>query len=126
MDAPTRVPFPLSMRDCHSKADIIRGLLLLLCLVLATSEVLGKLVASRDPRNGVLDAELVVIVSHVAVDGFQVQEVFLGNANNGDSIELPGFRLFTPQREGPDIVEPITANTRILLFLRHKKDGSAE
>ena len=31
-----------------------------------------------------------------------------------------------PQREGPNIVEPITANTRILLFLQHKKDRSAE
>jgi len=72
-----------------------------------------------------LDAELVVIVSQRSPRSFRVEEVFLGNARSGDSIELPGFRLFTAQQYGPDIVEPITPDTRVLLLLRHKKDTPA-
>lgn len=66
-----------------------------------------------------------VIVSQESPGSFRVKEAFLGSANSGDSIELPGFRLFTYQRYGPDIVEPITPDTRILLFLRHKKEMPA-
>jgi hypothetical protein len=100
----------------------IRALLLLSCLLLASTASFAKLVAGPDFRNGILDAKLVVIIFQQSTDSFRVEEVFLGNANKGDSIELPGFRLFTEQQYGPDIVEPITPDTRILLFLHHKKD----
>jgi len=49
--------------------------------------------------------------------------VFLGDQNAGDVIKLPGFKLYTVQMHGPDLVEPITPDTRILLFLRSKEDG---
>jgi hypothetical protein len=124
-DAPTGVPFcsPMSIRG--SSTQTIRALLLLCCSLLAGTDSFAKLVARRDFRDGVLDAELVVIVLQQSPDTFLVEEVFLGNIGNGDSIEVPGFRLFTEQRYGPDIVEPITSNTRILLFLHHKKDAPA-
>jgi hypothetical protein len=105
-----------------SLGGTIRALLLLCCLLLASTASFAKLVAGRDFRNGILDAELVVIVLQQSPDSFRVEEVFLGNANKGDSIQLSGFRLFTEQQYGPDIVEPITSDTRILLFLHHKKD----
>src|SRR5262249_18416229 len=41
----------------------------------------------------------------------------------GSAIKLPGFRLYTIQEYGPELVEPMTPDTRILLFLRSKKDG---
>jgi hypothetical protein len=105
-----------------SLGGAVRAILLLCCLLLVSAASFAKLVARRDFRDGILDAELVVIVLHQSADSFRVEEVFLGNANKGDSIELPGFRLFTEQQYGPDIVEPITSDTRILLFLHHKKD----
>jgi hypothetical protein len=106
----------------HSLAGTIRALLLLCSLLFASTVSFAKLVSGRDYRNGIWDAELVVIVSQESPNSFRVGEVFLGNANKGNSLELPGFRLFTEQQYGPDIVEPITSDTRILLFLRHKKD----
>ena len=113
------------MSDHRSVGRPIRALLVLCCLLVCSRVSFAKLVAARDYRNGILDAELVVIVSQESPSSFRVQEEFLGSANKGDFIELPGFRLFTEQQYGPDIVEPITPNTRILLFLRHKKDMSA-
>jgi hypothetical protein len=104
---------------------MVRALLLLCCFFPASINCFAKLTTRPDYRNGILDAELVIIVLQHSPDGFRVGEVFLGNANKGDSIELPGFRLFTEQRYGPDIAEPITADTRVLLFLHHKKDAPA-
>ena len=89
-----------------SLGGTIRALLLLCCLLLASTASFAKLVAGRDFRNGILDAELVVIVLQQSPDSFRVEEVFLGNANKGDSIQLSGFRLFTEQQYGPDIVDP--------------------
>lgn len=105
-----------------SFGETIRAVTLLCCLLLVGTTSFAKLVAGPNFRNGILDAELVVIVLQQSPDSFRVEEVFLGNANKGDSIELPGFRLFTEQQYGPDVVEPITSDTRILLFLHHKKD----
>jgi hypothetical protein len=113
------------MGSHRSLGGTIRALLLLCSLLLAGAASFAKLVAGRDFRNGILDAELVVLVLQQSPDSFRVEEVFLGNASNGDSIELPGFTLFTEQQYGPDVREPITSNTRILLFLRHKKDTPA-
>jgi hypothetical protein len=113
------------MRSHWSLDETIRAILLLCCLLLASTGSYAKLVPGRDFRNGILDAELVVIVLRQSPNSFKVEEVFLGNASIGDSIELQGFRLLTEQQYGPDIIEPITANTRILLFLHHKKDAPA-
>lgn len=113
------------MGDHRSLGGRPRALLVLCCLLLSSSVSLAKLVPARDYRNGILDAELVVIVSQESPSSFRVEQTFLGSANSGDSIELPGFRLFTYQQYGPDIVEPITPDTRILLFLRHNKEMPA-
>lgn len=113
------------MGDHRSLGGRPRALLVLCCLLLSSSVSFAKLVPARDYRNGILDAELVVIVSRESPSSFRVEQAFLGSANSGDSIELPGFRLFTFQQYGPDIVEPITPDTRILLFLRHNKEMPA-
>lgn len=113
------------MGDHRSLGGRPRALLVLCCLLLSSSVSFAKLVPARDYRNGILDAELVVIVSQESPSSFRVEQAFLGSANSGDSIELPGFRLFTFQQYGPDIVEPITPDTRILLFLRHNKEMPA-
>jgi hypothetical protein len=113
------------MSDRRSVGRPVRALLVLSCLLLSSTVSLAKLVPAGDYRNGILDAELVVIVSQESPGNFRVEEAFLGSGNNGDAIELPGFRLFTEQECGPDIVEPVTSDTRILLFLRHKKDRPA-
>jgi len=101
-------------------------MLLVLCgtLVLCVS-CLARLVPPHDPLNGVLDAELVVTVCRSPVDKtgklFMVTGVFWGDAQYGDSIDLGDFKLRIPQREGDDIVEPITAETAILLYLQRSK-----
>jgi hypothetical protein len=102
-----------------------RVLLVLCCLLLPGEATGGKLVPRRDFRDGILDAELVVIALQQSPGRFQVEEVFLGNASNGDPLELPGFQLATAQEYGPDILDPISSETRILLFLHHKKDSQA-
>lgn len=71
---------------------------------------------------GILDADLVCIVSPKAPGVFNVDEVFLATGSAPESIRLPGFQLATQQQYGPDIVEPITADTRILMYLRHNID----
>jgi hypothetical protein len=113
------------MRSHCNLSGTIRALLFLCCLFPASINCFAKLTTRPDYRNGILDAELVVIVLQHSPGSFRVEEVFLGNANKGDSIELPGFRLFTEQQYGPDIVEPITLDTRVLVFLHHKKDAPA-
>lgn len=79
----------------------------------------AKLVAPRNTLDGVLDAELVVIVKQAGSGAFAVEEVFLGASKVGDVIALPDFKLFTPQRDGPDTVEALTEKTRVLMFLRY-------
>jgi len=78
----------------------------------------ARLVPVRDPREGVLDASVVVIVSKAGTNSFRVEEVVLGEKNVGDTISLPDFRLYTVQMDGPERVEPITPDTRVLLFLK--------
>jgi len=63
----------------------------------------------------------VAIVRQRAADEYQIEEVYWGDARVGDSISLTGFSLTTKQQYGPDIVAPISAATRILLFLQRKK-----
>jgi hypothetical protein len=105
---------------------MIRAIPILCCLLVSSTVIFAKLVAGRDYRRGILDAEFVTIVSQEIPDNFRVEEVFLGGSPTGGSIRLPGFRLVTEQQYGPDIIEPITPNTRILLYLRHKKDAPSD
>lgn len=105
------------------RTHAIRLFASLYCFSLVANSASAKLVTPRDPRDAILDAELVVIVHQQAAGEFQVDEVFLGNVTKGDSLVLPDFKLFTQQTHGPDIIDPITPDTRILLFLQHKKDA---
>lgn len=82
---------------------------------------IARTVILRDPREGILPAELVVIVQQQTPDEYEIEEVFWGKARIGDSIVLPEFKLFTMQQYGPDLVEPIVPATRILLFLQRKQ-----
>jgi hypothetical protein len=105
---------------------IIRAILVLCCLLVSNTVIFAKLLPAKDYRNGSLDAEFVTIVSQQKPNSFKIEEVFLGGAATGGPIRLPGFRLITEQQYGPDIVEPITPNTRILLYLRHEKDTPSD
>jgi hypothetical protein len=111
----------------HRKFEkTIRVVLVLWCLLASGPVVAAKLIHGSDYRNGSLDAELVVIVSRQSPGSFKIEEVFLGAGPTTRIVSLPGFRLATEQMYGPDIIEPITPNTKILLFLRHKKDAPAD
>jgi hypothetical protein len=103
-----------------SAFSTICGCLLLFLLCVESS---ARLVPKRNPREGVLDASLVSIVRPETQDWFRIEEVFLGDQSAGDSINLPGFKLYTIQEHGPELVEPMTPDTRILLFLKNKEDG---
>lgn len=83
----------------------------------ASGTAYAKLCLSPDPRGGVLDADVVVIVKQTATDSFVIEETFFGESNVGDLIHLPNFELATCQQYGPDLVEQITPDTHILLFL---------
>ena len=100
--------------------------LVLLCISLVALSASARIVPAKDPLNGVLDADLVVIVGP-ALSGnpgaFRVGEVFLGDLHVGDTIELRDFKLSIVQEYGPEKVEPITAETRILLYLQRTKDS---
>lgn len=110
----------MSSRTFRSKS-LVR-VCLVATLLLMPGSVLGKLIPLRDAREGVLDAQLVAIVSHQTQDDYEIQEVFLGDGKPGDSLHIPGFKLITLQPLGPDIIEPISPQTRILIFLKRKKD----
>jgi hypothetical protein len=86
----------------------------------------GRLVPIKDPLNGVLDAEAVVIVRPallVKPDSFEVEEVLLGSLSKREIIEVPSFKLSTTHETGPERIEPMTSGTRILLYLEHPKDS---
>ena len=93
---------------------------------LLTLGAFARIVPTKDPLDGVLDAELVVTVG-LPPSGkpgfFVIEEVFLGDLRLGDSIDLGDFKLSIPQEFGVPIVEPITSETRILLFLQKVKDS---
>jgi hypothetical protein len=112
------------MAKRHIKIGGFSFILSFLVLVGLPQTSAAKLIPLRDPRAGVLDASLVVLVKPEANDQFQIEEVYLGESNLADIINLPGFKLFTYQQYGPDIVEPTTPVTRILLFLRHTEEDT--
>src|SRR5262245_7893783 len=97
----------------------ICGFLLLFPLRINSS---ARLAPPRDPREGILDASLVSIARPETQDLFTIEEVFLGDQSAGDMIKLPAFKLYTIQESGPEVVEPMTPDTRILLFLRSKEN----
>jgi hypothetical protein len=82
----------------------------------------AKLIFIPDPRLGVLDARLIVLVKEQEKDLFTIEEVYLGERQAGDKIHLPAFKLIIERQEEPDIIEPVTSDTRILLFLQPRKD----
>jgi len=103
-----------------SAFSVICGCLLLSMIRVDSS---ARPVPQRVPREGVLDASLVSIVRPETRDRFAIEEVFLGDQSVGDVIELPGFKLYTVQEYGPELIEPMTPDTRILLFLKSKENG---
>jgi hypothetical protein len=114
-----RVPIGHSSRLAASFCGI-------LFLAFASTETtFAKLCWISDPRAGVLEAEVVAIVKQASGDFFEVQEVLLGDSKLGDIIELHDFKLATCQQYGPDLIEPIMPDTRILLFLVRKDAGWA-
>ena len=103
-----------------------RLLLLSVCIVAAIGS--ARLVPPKNSFDGVLDANIVVIVKSAPTQSssFLVDEVFLGDARVGDLIRLKDFRLETIQEDGPAKIDPITPATRILLFLRHAKNDDKD
>lgn len=75
-----------------------------------------------------LDASRVVIVRPDGTDTFRIEEILLDEAKAraqvGDVVTLPGFKLFTSQEGGPDLVTPMTAGSLILLYLKRKSPDS--
>ena len=96
--------------------------------ILVSLNAFARVVPNKDPLDGVLDAQLVVIVGP-SLSGkpgpFRIGEVFLGDLHVGDSIDLGDFKLSITQEYGPPIVEPINPTTRILLFLQKAKNSPA-
>lgn len=101
-------------------------LLIVASIALVGSDALARLVAPKNPLDSVLDAQLVVIVRQASAEQanlFEIEEVLLGDKKQGDYIDLGNIKLETIQQYGPPIIEPITPSTRILLFLRPKKES---
>jgi hypothetical protein len=94
---------------------------------LVTLSAFARIVPNKDPLDGVLDAELVVIAGP-SLSGkpgiFRIDEAFLGELHAGDSIDLGDFKLSVIQRYGPPKIEPITPATRILFFLQRAKNSA--
>ncbi|MEX1228929.1 MAG: hypothetical protein WEB58_01740 [Planctomycetaceae bacterium] len=102
--------------------DIIRSAMYAAFITLLTAVVSdARIVPPRSPRDGVLDSSLIVIVRKSDGDTFRIEDVFLGEKKVGDTINLPGFRLYTIQMYGPEQVEAFTPETRVLLFLKPRE-----
>jgi len=90
------------------------------------SAVSARVVIAKNPLDGVLDAQLVVIVrQQQASKLFEIDDVFLGDARSGDSIDLGDLELSTEQEWGPPTVDPITPDTSILLYLQRSDPAKA-
>jgi hypothetical protein len=87
----------------------------------------AKIIPRRDPLDGALDASVIVIVKQQSPGLFRVEEAFLGDIATGQSLALPGFQMVVADTSalvaGVDRVEPITENTRILIFLKPAADA---
>lgn len=104
-----------------AKARALAWISILLVPLLGSEAAFGRIVRIRNARQGVLDAEIVVIVSQPYGGDYRIDEIFLGDARVGDRLRLPDLRLFTPQQYGPDLIDPLSSSTRILLFLQRKE-----
>jgi hypothetical protein len=106
-----------------------RASLIIICVALVAVNAVARLISSKDPLDSVLDAQLVVIVRPWPVEKaqlFKIEEVFLGDKKKGDVIDLGDIQLQTIQEYGPPVVEPITADTRLLLFLQRKDESAMQ
>src|SRR5215475_5785132 len=111
----------MSVMLAETRALYVGGVLFALLLI--GDSAYARLVFPPDPREGVLDASLVLVVRQVERDTFSAEEVFLGEMQAGDLINLTDFKLTTMQEWGPDKIDPITPDTRILLFLKKIDKG---
>lgn len=103
-----------------------QSLLAFSLIVFPGSAASARIVVAKNPLDGVLDAQLVVIVrQQEALKLFQIDEVFLGNAQSGDSLDVGDLELSTEQESGPPTVDPITPETRILLYLQRNDTTKA-
>jgi hypothetical protein len=101
-------------------------LLAVVCTGFIVLSAFARIVPQKDPLDGVLDAQIVVIVRQSQGENskwFTVEEVFLGDAKRGDSIDLGDFKLSIVREHGSPVVDPITSGTRILLFLQRAQDS---
>ena len=87
-----------------------RVVALMCCLLAFTTPAIAKLTSGFDYRVGILDADLVCIVSQKAPDVFKVDEVFLAT---GPAVEA--IRIVKPSRSRAEIV-------RALRFLPLSRD----
>jgi hypothetical protein len=111
------------MRYSQAKTSAFSVIFGCLLLFLLRADSSARPVPRREPREGILDASLVSVVRPETRDRFTIEEVFLGDQKAGAVVKLPGFKLYTVQEHGPDLVESMTPDTRILLFLRSKENG---
>ncbi len=115
-------------RDCAPrKRPVSWGIFcwVILWTLLATVPAFAREVPERDPRDGALDASLIVLVRQEEPEVFRIEEVFLGEKEAGATIRLAKFRLYTIQEDGPEKIDTIMPQTRILLFLKPKKETPA-
>ena len=96
-------------------------------LPFAATRCEAREVPCRDPL-WLGDATLVAMVRPVSPDVFAVETVEWDENRPaikvGDTLKLPRFQLFTYQEWGPVSVEPITPDTRILLYLKRDAKGN--
>ena len=126
-----RIYVPVSGRHsgCHAgeprKRPVFWGVFcwVILWALLTTVPAFAREVPERDPRDGALDASLIVLVRQEEPEVFRIEEVFFGDKEAGATIRLAKFRLYTIQESGPEKIDTITPQTRILLFLEPKKEA---
>ncbi len=113
------------MTFCPGKRfGVLRATLLLRLILPSTG--FARIVPVKNPLDGVLDAQLVLIVRKGPnARLFRVDQVFWGDAKPRDLIDLGEFQLVTVQQYGPPVIDPIAPETRILVFLKHENDSSA-
>lgn len=71
----------------------------------------------HDPKRGVLEASLIVIVRQVSPYKYCIEETLLGDKQAGELLFLPDFRIVERKDGWRKTEEPITPDTRILLLL---------
>jgi len=98
------------MRRCLTYAP-----LLVLCIA---APALAETAPRQDPNDAVFTATAVVIVAPDKPDTFTIERSYRGDLAIGSKIELPKFKLITYGLLQEPHVQPLTDDTRILMFLR--------